>query len=197
MFNKSLSKRENLEILKRNDFQRIIGICGSPREGNTEWIMKNIFASIPEGELILLRNMDVKFCNGCLICEDSKECILKDDMIKIYGKLLKCERIIIGTPVYFDSIPAILKNFIDRLNPLCVTRRLKNKELYLVVVGQLKGEEGEKSKNRVIDYFKNLCEIFEIVFCNAWKISARGSEEASKSAEIRKLCEEIRREVYK
>jgi multimeric flavodoxin WrbA len=197
MLNKFSAKQKKQEISEGDDYQVILGICGSPRKGNTEWMMKNIFANLPEGELILLRNMNIKFCNGCLICEDSKECVLEDDMPKIYEKLVKCKRIIIGTPVYFDSIPAILKNFIDRLNPLCVTGQLKNKELYLMLVGQLKGEEGEKSKNKVIDYFKGLCEIFGITFCNVWKISAREPEDAYRSPEARKLCEEIRRKVYK
>jgi len=177
---------------------KILGICGSPRSGNTEWIMNEVFKEIPKdiGELILLRNMQIKFCDGDLFCEDVKRCRIHDDMVGLYEKLVNCEKIVIGTPVYFDSIPALLKNFIDRLNPLCVTEKLKRKELYLIIVGQLKGAEGEKSKKRVEEYFKILCEIFGMVFRRAWKFSARQPNDISKFPHIRKICQNIRSEIF-
>lgn len=179
---------------------KIMGICGSPRDGNTAWIMGEIFKDIPkeniEAELILLRNLRIELCDGCLTCEGTKECLIDDDMKDLYEKLSKCDRIVIGTPVYFDSIPALLKNFIDRLNPLCINEKLKNKDLYLIVIGQLKGDEGESSRKKVIDYFRNLSEIFGIAFRNAWGFSARGSKEISKLENIEELCKEIRGEFY-
>jgi len=184
----------------RGDSIKIIGICGSPRNGNTTWIMEKIFKEIStkgiESELILLRNLHLELCNGCLICEDTGECPINDDMKALYEKLSQCDRLLIGTPVYFDSVPALLKKFIDRLNPLCVKEKLSNKDLYLIVVGQLKGDEGKNSRKKVIDYFRNLCEIFKMTFRNSWDFSAKEAKEISKLKNIEKQCKKIRGEIY-
>lgn len=179
---------------------KIIGICGSPRHGNVEWILGRIFKDFPkeniEVELILLRNLHIELCNGCLICEDTEECSISDGMKDIYEKLSQCDRMVIGTPIYFDSIPALLKNFIDRLNPLCVNEKLKYKDLYIIVIGQLKGIEGENSQKKVIDYFRNLSEIFGMTFRGGWGFSAREPKEISKLENIGKLCKEIEGKIY-
>lgn len=176
----------------------ILGICGSPRDGNTSWMMRQILIekTRSETELIFLKDMNIELCDGCLTCEETGECIKNDDMQAIYERMGKCDKIVIGTPVYFDSVPALLKNFIDRLNPLCVNESLKNKDIYLIVIGQLTGEEGEESRGKVIEYFKGLCEIFGMNFQKAWGVSARNPEDASKLENIIHVCKEISGEIY-
>lgn len=178
----------------------VLGICGSPRDGNTLWIMQEIFDMPPsreiKSELIPLNGLNIELCDGCLICEDKKKCHRLDDIQKIYKKLASCDKLVIGTPVYFDSVPALLKNFIDRLNPLCVSESLKNKDFYLIVIGQLKEKEGMDSRKKVINYFKALCDIFGMNFCKAWGLSAREPQEVSKVYDVSALCKEIRDRIY-
>ncbi|MGA2367401.1 MAG: flavodoxin family protein [Dehalococcoidia bacterium] len=106
---------------------KLIGICGSPRNGNTEWILKRLHAmAVSSGitsDLILLRKQDIKACTGCLSCEKGgKErkgiCSIKDDMQDIYPRLLEADIIVYGTPVYFEMLSGLLKNFIDRTCPI-------------------------------------------------------------------------------
>ena len=106
---------------------KILGISGSPRKGNTEWLLyKLLEITAQDGadvELLLLRKMDIKRCMGCLKCEaGGKErkgiCQIKDDMQKIYPKLLGADVIILGTPVYFSMLSGLLKNFLDRTCPI-------------------------------------------------------------------------------
>ena len=53
---------------------KIIGISGSPRRGNTEWMLKTLIQEAAkngaEVELLLLRKIDVRMCRGCLTCEE-------------------------------------------------------------------------------------------------------------------------------
>jgi multimeric flavodoxin WrbA len=53
---------------------KIIGISGSPRKGNTEWMLNALMEEAAnngsEVELLLLRKMDVRMCRGCLTCEE-------------------------------------------------------------------------------------------------------------------------------
>ena len=145
---------------------KIIAICGSPREGNTEFMLKTVLERAKElgveTELVLLRKKDIKFCDGCHICHGgSGKCSIDDDMSEIRDKLLEADSIVFGSPIYYDGITGLLKNFIDRINP--IYHKLKGKRFAFVIVGQLKMEEGKISRF-VIDFLKNLCEIHEMEF---------------------------------
>jgi multimeric flavodoxin WrbA len=105
----------------------ILAVCGSPRKGNTEWILRRLLEAVAandvETELVLLRKQDIENCDGCLRCEDRGTggvgvCHIKDDMQEIYPRLLQADALVFGTPVYFDMVSGLLKNFIDRTNPI-------------------------------------------------------------------------------
>jgi multimeric flavodoxin WrbA len=106
---------------------KVIGICGSPRKGNTEWMLNRILKTVVrhgiETELILLRKSTIRLCNGCLKCEaGGKErkgiCTIKDDMLTINTRLLEAGALVLGTPVYFEMLSGLMKNFMDRTTPI-------------------------------------------------------------------------------
>ena len=106
---------------------KIVGICGSPRKGNTEWMLRKLLDIVAqsgaETELILLRKKNIKSCNGCLTCEAGGKglkgvCTIQDDMQGIYHKLLKADGVIFATPVYYWSIAGGAKVFLDRTHAL-------------------------------------------------------------------------------
>ena len=51
---------------------KTIGISGSPRKGNTEWMLRTLMEEAAnnraEAEVLLLRKMDIHMCRGCLTC---------------------------------------------------------------------------------------------------------------------------------
>jgi multimeric flavodoxin WrbA len=94
---------------------KIIGISGSPRKGNTEWMLKTLMEEAANSgadvELLLLRKMDVRMCHGCLTCaEGGRErkgiCKIKDDMTEVYPKLVAAGAIVLATPGYFEMLSA-------------------------------------------------------------------------------------------
>jgi len=94
---------------------KILLISGSPRQGNTEYILKHLFDKIEcEKELILLRNQNIEHCKGCLNCHKTYKCNIKDDMKDIIEKMIESDLIIFGVPCYFDNVTSIFKTFIDR-----------------------------------------------------------------------------------
>jgi multimeric flavodoxin WrbA len=106
---------------------KLLIVSGSPRNGNTEWMLKCLHTLArddgAEAELLLLRKLDIRMCNGCLTCEAGGSnrkglCSIKDDMQGIYPKLLQADAIVFGTPVYFEMISGLLKNFLDRTCPV-------------------------------------------------------------------------------
>lgn len=118
----------------------ILGISTSPRKNkNTEFLVKKALENIKKckTEFISLAELEVKPCTACDACKEQPECIIEDDMQKIYGPMKKAHGIIIGSPVYFGNMSAQCKALIDRT---LVLRRhkmaLKDKVVGVIAVGR-------------------------------------------------------------
>jgi len=139
---------------------RVIGICGSARKGNTEWMLKTTLEAAAESggevELLLLRKLDVRRCLGCLSCADrgaekTGTCKIKDDMLQVLPKIIAADVIILASPGYFDMISGLLKNFLDRTCP--IWPRLAGKKIAGIAVA----EEGIGQTIQNIKTYGNLC----------------------------------------
>lgn len=98
---------------------KVSGIVCSPREGgNTEILVREALAGAGDSGaktgLVITRDKDLQPCDGCLSCEKTGECHIRDDMGQIHTELLSADGIIWGTPVYFFSATAQAKIIIDR-----------------------------------------------------------------------------------
>ncbi len=180
---------------------KIIGIVGSPRKGNTEIMVFETLEGAKmrgaETDVILLKNKDIKLCNGCLNCDGSGECVYEDDMNEILKKMEEARGIVIGSPTYFDNVPGLLKNFIDRTNPLWTTEKLKGKFFAVTAVGESEME----SINKVVDYLKCFGETQYMEFVGSVSAMARapGSvrEDENKIQELRQLGEKMAEVIKK
>ena len=139
---------------------KVVGICGSPRKGNTEWMLRKLLEGATkagaETELILLREKNIGWCDGCLSCEAGGEqrkgvCRIQDDMQQIYPKLVEADGLAFGTPVYFELLSGLLKNFMDRTCPIWPKLELKR------VVGIAVAEEGIGKAVDNLKTYSNLC----------------------------------------
>lgn len=99
---------------------KIIAINGSPRgKSSTTYLMVEEFFKGAQNqgaitEHILLSQMNIHHCVGCLTCwtQTPGACVFRDDMQKI--NFMNCDLIIYATPLYADNVSGLLKNFIDR-----------------------------------------------------------------------------------
>ena len=115
---------------------KYILISGSPRKGNTDYVLLEIYNNLKgDKELIFLKDINLKHCNGCLNCYETNECVINDKMSKVFKKLLIADIIIIGSPNYYGNVSGLLKDFIDRTIPSYETKSLKNKKLISIMVG--------------------------------------------------------------
>ena len=115
---------------------KILLISGSPRKGNTDFVLSKIFDELTgDKEFIRLKDKKIKHCIGCLSCHEKPECVLNDDMGEIREKMHNSDMIVIGTPNYFDNVSGLLKDFIDRTHPFYKAESLKGKKLILIMVG--------------------------------------------------------------
>ena len=135
---------------------KVLGIaCSSRKGGNTEILVQEALAGAKEtgAEIELLRISEMKTapCDGCMTCQQSGECRIKDDMQKVYRKILAADGIILASPVYFWSISGQAKTLMDRTYALRYPyHKLKNKVGGAIVVA---GRRGCVSALSVINNF--------------------------------------------
>ncbi len=103
----------------------IVGICGSPRKGATEHVLKEALNTLEtmgfKTEFFTVRNKKIGFCTHCDHCLKHKECIIQDDMNTVYSLLKDADGIIFATPVYNGGMSAQTKAILDRCRALLAT----------------------------------------------------------------------------
>ena len=99
---------------------KILGIVGSARKkGNTaalvETALKSAKALGIQTHIAYLSDYSIAGCTGCEGCKKTYQCIVDDDMQKLYPQILEADAIILGSPTYFYNITSLMKAFIERL----------------------------------------------------------------------------------
>lgn len=116
--------------------KKIIIVTSSPRKNGNSEILAQRFADGAkaagnEVKFIAVRDIDLKFCTGCLYCNSHDKCVLNDGMNGLYKDFQNADVLVFATPVYYYSVCGQLKTLLDRLNPLYV-RENKFKDVYLL-----------------------------------------------------------------
>jgi multimeric flavodoxin WrbA len=98
---------------------KILGIAGSPRQnGNTSLLLDEALKGAKEAgasvNKIVLCNREINPCLGCGWCSKEGWCQQEDGMDRIYNLTLSSLGIILAAPIYFNSLNAQTKAFIDR-----------------------------------------------------------------------------------
>jgi multimeric flavodoxin WrbA len=99
--------------------KKILGIVGSPRrKGNTELLVSRILVGAQDAgattDMLLLKDLTIRECDGCHVCWKGKPCSKHDDMKEVYQKIIESDLLIFGTPVYWYGPTALMKALIDR-----------------------------------------------------------------------------------
>ena len=146
----------------------ILAVSSSPRRnGNSELLVQSFTRGLKEEgwEINTIRINKLKFlpCQACDRCAATGECVIKDDMQSIYPQVASANAMLLATPIYFGSMSAQLKMFIDRfqcwwhakynLNNPKVKLNEKRPGFFLSV-GALKNKE----------YYVNALEVVKVFF---------------------------------
>lgn len=103
-----------------DDKIKIVAICGSPREGNTLEILKQLRQSNSQIEfkIIMLAKLELNDCFGCYTCFNKGEvnCPLKDDRDLIIDAMKDADGTIFASPTYARTISALMKKFVERVS---------------------------------------------------------------------------------
>jgi multimeric flavodoxin WrbA len=90
-----------------------------------------------ETELIQLANYKILPCQGCdyqCLYHKQKDCPIKDDVPKVWKKLLSFDALIYGVPVYSGTIPSLLKILFERSQALNLERNPKKPQIVGIII---------------------------------------------------------------
>ena len=113
---------------------RVLGIAGSPRRyGNSDRLLEAALDGAREAgaetRLLVAGEADLRPCQGCNACSLSGECVLRDGGARLYETVDAADAIIVSSPVFFATVPAVLKIVIDRMQPYWARRFVLGQEL--------------------------------------------------------------------
>ena len=101
--------------------KKIIALTSSPRKnGNSTLLAQKIAEGAKAAggrvEIFNLSKMNIRPCTACDKCHaaDDRFCVIKDDMQKLYKKLIAADGIIYASPIYWFTMSAQMKLFLDR-----------------------------------------------------------------------------------
>lgn len=102
---------------------KVCGIVGSPcKNRNVDLLVSEVLKGAAskgaETCKLCLNDMTIQPCQSCGVDPSPEHCLFKDDMEQIYDALENSDAIVLGSPVYFDTVSAQVKLMIDRSNCL-------------------------------------------------------------------------------
>ena len=105
----------------------LLAIYGSPRKnGNTDLMLNAFTEGAAETganvESLYVRDLRISGCVECGGCDETGECVVRDDMDLVYPLLDRADAVVVASPVFFYGVPGQLKLLIDRTQA-CYMRR--------------------------------------------------------------------------
>lgn len=116
--------------------KNIVLINSTFRKGGNSEALGNQFAQGAKDSgnkitTVYLRDLDLKYCIGCLSCLKTGKCIHNDGVNDVLPLIQGADILVFSTPIYYYCICGQLKTFLDRLNPL-YGQKNKFKKVYLL-----------------------------------------------------------------
>ena len=141
--------------------KKVLIVSSSLREGsNSELMAKEAERGAIEAgnkvESISLKDKTLNFCKGCLSCQTTGKCVIRDDMSDMICKVKDAEAVIFVTPIYYYELSGQLKTFLDRCNPLYISD-YKFREIYLITAS---AEDGDEVREKAVSGLKGWVDCF-------------------------------------
>ena len=123
---------------------KILAVYGSPRRnGNTDTLLKQaVRGAQDKGANVkeyVLRDMKISPCLEIYGCKKTGRCVIKDDFQILHDELDACEGIMLAAPIFFYTVSAHTKIFMDRCQSLWIKRYWLDKKPFAKPGGHRKG----------------------------------------------------------
>ncbi len=137
---------------------------------------------------ISLKNRNIGFCRGCLACQKTQRCVIRDDAAEIAEKAKEADTLVFVTPIYYYEMSGQMKTLLDRMNPLYSSDYRFRRIYMLSVAAEDEAEVPDKAVSGLqgwVDCFEK-AELAGTLFCGG--INDPG-EARSRTQELNKAYE--------
>ena len=129
--------------------KKVVVISTSLRPGSNSHALAEQFAEGAksaghEVELISLRGKEIRFCIGCLKCQETGACVFKDDVPSVMESVLNADVVCWATPIYYYEMSGQMKTLIDRMNAM-YPKDYQFRDIYLLTTA---AEDEESTPKR-------------------------------------------------
>lgn len=103
--------------------KKVLIISTSLRKGsNSDFLAEQFLRGAQDAghqvEKPSLAGKTIGFCTGCLVCQQTLQCVIQDDAVAIAQKVKEADVLVFATPIYYYEMSGQMKTLLDRLNPL-------------------------------------------------------------------------------
>lgn len=91
-------------------------------------------------EKIRLAGKEIQFCRGCLTCQETQRCVIRDDAADIVEKMKNADVLAFATPIYYYEMSGQMKTMLDRANPL-FPAEYAFRDIYLLTAAAEDGDD--------------------------------------------------------
>ncbi len=142
--------------------KRILVLSTSPRIGGNSETLADVFIKGAEQtghetKKICLYDKKIEFCKGCLGCQTTGKCILRDDAERIIAQMKAMDVLVFATPIYFYEMSGQMKTLLDRTNPL-FPAEYEFRDIYLLATS---ADEEESSMEAAVKGLEGWISCFE------------------------------------
>lgn len=131
------------------------------RNSNSDYIAREFERGAKDAgnevEFISLIGKKIDFCIGCLTCQLTQECVIKDDANEIAEKVKNADVVVYATPVYYYEMSGQMKTLIDRMNCLFPSD-YKFRDVYLLAAS---AEDEESAMDGAVKGVQGWVDCFE------------------------------------
>ncbi len=190
-------------MAKKKDVKKVLVLLGSPRKrGNSatlaEGIAKGARSVGAKVDTLFIHGMKIAPCRSCYACQkpNSAGCSIKDDMQIVYKKLLEADAWIIASPVYWFTVSAQTKLWMDR----CFALLPRAKEAFegkRIAIAMSYGDN-DPFKSGCVNALRTFQDAYGYVQANICGMvygSAMDAGEIKKNKSLMKEAEELGRQI--
>ena len=140
----------------------LVLMSAGTRNGNTDRLTDSFIQGLVEKDhtvmKVYLGSMKMAGCRGCGACQrNGNRCVVQDDMQKIYPLFAACDTLVMASPLYFGTITARLKAFVERLYAISKEDKYPEKDTVLLMTA---GDDKADTFDHALGYFHVISGVF-------------------------------------
>lgn len=150
------------KVSRGNGKNVLVLMSAGTRHGNTDRLTDAYIKGLVEKEhsvtKVYLGSMRLEGCRGCGVCQrPTHRCVVKDGMQDIYPLFAECDTVVMASPLYFWTVTARLKAFIERLYAISVDDKYPSKDTVLLMTA---GDDKDTTFEQPLRYFRLISQVF-------------------------------------